>query len=124
MTDSNPTGDRVHIEQLKLDVRIGVPDEERSNTQRLVLNITVWPKRRFDALEDDIDKTINYVELCRSARQLVETRQWKLIETVAAELAAHLLTTFGLSAAEVEVRKFVLPNTEYVSATVRRNAAG
>ena len=124
MTDIDPAADRVHLEQLELNVRIGVTDDERAKPQRLILNITVWPKECFDNLQDDIGKAVNYVELCRSARELVAGRQWKLIETVASELASHLLEKFGITIAEVEVRKFVLPKTEYVSATARRSTIG
>jgi FolB domain-containing protein len=120
VTDTTPSADRVHLEQLELDACIGVTEDERSKRQRLVLNITVYPQLTFDRLGDDIDKAVNYVALCRSARELVEGREWNLIETVASELASHLLATFGLTSTEVEVRKFVLPQTRYVSATALR----
>jgi dihydroneopterin aldolase len=115
---------RIHIEQLELEVRIGVGEEERARPQRVTLNLTVWLETGFDRLQDDIGRTVNYVELCRTAGQLVESREWKLIETLASELASHLLEKFPLKAVELEVRKFVLPNTQYVSATVRRTASG
>jgi len=116
--------DRVRIEQLELEAHIGVTEEERSRSQRLVLNLSVWSRAPFDQLQDNLDKTVNYVELCRTARQFVENRADKLIETLASELASHLLGKFPLGAVEVEIRKFVLPNTKYVSASVRRKASG
>jgi dihydroneopterin aldolase len=112
--------DRVRIEQLELEAHIGVTEEERSRSQRLVLNLSVWPRMPFDQLQDNLDRTVNYVELCRTARQFVENRADKLIETLASELASHVLEKFPVRAVEIEVRKFVLPNTNYVSATVRR----
>ena len=121
MTDFNPAGDRLHLEQLELDVRIGVTDEERAKPQRLVINLTVWPDVHFGQLNDDINRTINYVELCRATREFVQSRDWKLIETVASDLSSQLLEKFAIGAVEIEVRKFVLPNTAFVSATVRRS---
>jgi dihydroneopterin aldolase len=115
---------RIHIEQLELETRVGVGEEERARPQRVTLNLTVWLGTGFDRLQDDITRTVNYVELCRTAGQLVEKREWKLIETLASELASLLLEKFPLKAVELEVRKFVLPNTQYVSATVRRTASG
>jgi hypothetical protein len=47
-----------------------------------------------------------------------------LIETLASELVSWLLEKFPLRAAEVEVRKFVLPGTQYISTTVRREVSG
>jgi dihydroneopterin aldolase len=43
-----------------------------------------------------------------------------LIETLAEETAAHLLAQFSLRKVEVEVRKFVLPDANYVSVTAVR----
>ena len=37
--------DRIHIEQLAVYGRVGVPDSERAEPQRLSLNVTLWPKR-------------------------------------------------------------------------------
>jgi dihydroneopterin aldolase len=114
------TGDRIRINQLEIFARLGVTGDERARPQRVVLGVTAWPKADFDRLEDDIAQTVNYVELCRATRDFVDGREWNLIETLASTLASHLLTKFPLRIVEIEVRKFVLPNTEYVSATVRR----
>ncbi|HJT81444.1 MAG TPA: dihydroneopterin aldolase [Chthoniobacterales bacterium] len=124
MSDFDQPADRLHLDQLEVDSRIGVTAEERAKAQRLVINLTVWPNVSFDTVEEDIGKTINYVEVWQCTREFIEKREWNLIETVAAELATHLLETLRLKAAEVEVRKFVLPKTRFVSATVRRTAAG
>lgn len=86
--------------------------------QRIVVNVIIWPRANFDSLKDDIDRTVNYVELCRTTREFVQSRQWKLIETLVSDLASELLERFPLAAVEVEVRKFVLPNTAFVSATI------
>jgi 7,8-dihydroneopterin aldolase/epimerase/oxygenase len=51
---------------------------------------------------------------------LVGRRQDKLIETLAHEIAAHLLRQFKLLAVELELRKFVLPETRYVAVRVAR----
>jgi dihydroneopterin aldolase len=43
-----------------------------------------------------------------------------LIETLAEETAAHLLARFPLRKVAVEVRKFILPDVDYVSVTAIR----
>jgi dihydroneopterin aldolase len=117
-------GENIRIEHLEISARLGVTDEERSHPQRITLNLTIWPSVCFDKLQDEISRTVNYVELGRAAGELVQSRDWKLIETLASELASHLLGKFPVQAVEVEVRKFVLPNTQYVSVTVRRTVSG
>ena len=117
-------GDCLRIQELEVSVRIGVTAEERANPQAIELNVSVWPKTTFDQLGDNIEQAVNYVELDRATRDFVQGREWKLIETLSAELAYHLAAEFPVAAAEVEVRKFVLSNTDHVAATARRCAIG
>src|SRR5207248_8442032 len=81
--------DRIHIEQLELHGRVGVPDSERAEPQRLILNVTMWPE--IAEPRDDIGNTVNYSEVAASLRQFVNRHACKLIETLVEEIAAHLL---------------------------------
>ena len=108
----------IHIEQLELFARVGVPTSERSEPQRLILNITLWPK--IAELHDDIENTVNYSAVAECAKEFVGQHDYKLIETLSEETAAHLLAQFNLRKVEVEVRKFVLPDANYVSVTAIR----
>ena len=86
--------------------------------QRLSLNVTLWPK--VAELQDDIANTVNYSAVAEWVKEFVRRRDYKLIETLAEEVAAHLLAQFDLRKVEVEVRKFVLPDANYVSVTAVR----
>jgi FolB domain-containing protein len=110
--------DCIHIEQLEIRVRVGVPDSERAQAQRLILNVTFWPKRAGS--RDDIADTVNYSEVAASLKEFVAQRDYRLIETLAEETAAHLLARFPLRKVAVEVRKFILPDVDYVSVTAIR----
>ncbi len=110
--------DCIHIEQLELFARVGVPTSERSEPQRLILNITLWP--RIAELHDDIANTVNYSAVAERVKDFIRRHDYKLIETLAEETAAHLLAQFNLRKVEVEVRKFVLPDANYVSVTAVR----
>jgi FolB domain-containing protein len=118
------SSDQIHIEQLEVFARVGVPADERANPQRVTINLTIWPKQGFSKLEDDIGRTTDYAEVCRSTCNFLEERTDNLIETLASALASHILQEFGARAVEIEVRKFVLSQTQYVSATVRREVSG
>jgi len=110
--------DRIHIEQLEGYARVGVPDSERAEPQRLSLNVTLWLK--IAELNDDIENTVNYSAVAERVKEFVGQHDYKLIETLAEETATHLLTQFNLRKVEVEVRKFVLPDANYVSVTAVR----
>jgi dihydroneopterin aldolase len=113
--------DCIHIEQLELYARVGIPTSERSEPQRLILNITLWPK--IAELHDEIDNTVNYSTVAERVKEFVPRHDYKLIETLADETAAELLAQFNLRKVQVEVRKFVLPNANYVSVTAVRERA-
>jgi len=61
--------------------------------------------------------------VCEEVRRFVAGRQDKLIETLAHEMAEHLLGHFGLAGIELELRKFILPETRYVAVRVTREIA-
>lgn len=114
--------DRIHIEQLEVFARVGVTENERAKPQRLTLTITIWPNERFEKLEDDITRTANYSAVCATAREFIRDRTDKLIETLAAHLASHLLEVFPIQKVQIELRKFVLPDAKYVSVSIARSA--
>ena len=112
--------DCIIISQLEVMARVGVPPAERDRAQRLTLSLRLEPERGLSGLEDQIGNTIDYAAVCDAVRHEVEGRPRHLIETLAEEVAALLLARYPLSAAEVEVRKYILPATEYVAVRLRR----
>jgi FolB domain-containing protein len=114
------TENRIHIEQLKIRACVGVSKAERAKSQRLALSITMWPRSQTDDLADDVTKTVDYSKVCQEAKKFVQERADKLIETLAAALADHLLRKFAIRRITVEVRKFVLKGADYVSVKIDR----
>jgi dihydroneopterin aldolase len=112
--------DAIQIQGIEIFAHIGVPDEERATAQRLTFNLTLWPVRPFGALNDEIDRAVNYAEVCAEVKRFVETRGDRLIETLADALALSLLEKFGIGRITIELRKYILPETEFVSVTVTR----
>lgn len=118
LADSDGVADQVCIEQLEVFAHIGVPDEERAASQRLTFSIAFWPIRQASELEDEISKAVNYATVCAETRKFVTARRDKLIETLANALALHLLETFAIRRITIELRKYILPDVEFVSVTV------
>src|SRR5450755_3682434 len=94
--------DSIHIQELELSVRVGVPDEERTQPQRLTVSITISPSNAFDGLTDDLTKTVNYSAVAREVQQFVSSRTDKLIETLADAIASHLLQKFSVQRVRIE----------------------
>ena len=113
--------DPIHIEQLEVFAHIGVPDDERAQPQRLTISITIWPARHGPELGDDIGRTVDYAAVCAETKKFVHTRSYRLIETLADALAKHLLEKFEIRRITIELRKFILPDIQFVSVTVTRD---
>jgi len=112
--------DQIHIQQLEVFAHVGVPDDERSAPQRLTFSITLWPRRDVSELDDQIAKAVNYAAVCAETKKFVRDRRDRLIETLAEALAKHLLDVFEIQRITIELRKFILPDVEFVSVTVTR----
>jgi 7,8-dihydroneopterin aldolase/epimerase/oxygenase len=121
--ESPPFSDEIHIEQLEVSSVIGVSEHERKTPQRLTISISFWPRRKTQDMADKIGDTINYAVIAEETQQFVHDQSVNLIETLADQLAAHLLKNFPIQKITVEIRKFPLEHAKYVSAIVTRNAA-
>jgi dihydroneopterin aldolase len=117
---SQPPTDRIEVRDLELSSHVGVPDAERSEPQRLTVSITLSPANAFTDLGDDISRTVDYYALTRRVRKLAAERPRKLIETLVEEIAQCCLLEFAVRDVEVELRKYILPDTSYVAVRVRR----
>lgn len=116
---SGKGGDAIRINGLEVQARIGVGDEERAHPQKLVLDVVL--ETDFRGLRDEIGRATDYAEVAAWLTAQCGRREVRLLETLAEELAAGILAEFSrVASAVVEIRKFVLPETESVSVRVRR----
>jgi dihydroneopterin aldolase len=120
--ESHPFSDKIQIEQLEVFTRIGVPEEERANPQKLTASISFWPYQQISDLADHIERTVNYSAVAEETKNFVRDQSVSLIETLADRLASHLLKSFPIQKVTIELRKFALPDAKYVSVTVTRTA--
>ena len=112
--------DQIMIEELALSACIGVSEDERAQPQGLSACLVLEPVRDFRDLGDDLARTIDYAAVCAELQGFVSSRQDKLLETLANAVAEHLLATFPLRRIEIELRKFILPETRYVAVRIAR----
>jgi 7,8-dihydroneopterin aldolase/epimerase/oxygenase len=120
--ESDRFSDEIHIEQLDVFTRIGVPEEERAKPQRLAVSISLWPYQQRNDVADHIERTVNYSTVAEETKNFLRDQSVSLIETLAERLASHLLQSFPIQKVTIELRKFALPDAKYVSITVTRTA--
>jgi FolB domain-containing protein len=112
--------DCVLVKELRVEFRVGVPEEERARPQKLLINLDLKLDTRKAAALDCLDATVNYHQVCQRIAQFGEGRAWKLIETLASDIATLLLREFPIAVVVVEVQKFILPETRHVAVRIER----
>lgn len=118
----NASSDEVHIEQLEVFAVIGVLEHERKGLQRLTVSISFTPYQDPQALEDNIEKAVNYSAVAEETKRFAREQAVNLIETMADRLAMHLLKVFPIQKVTIELRKFALQDAKYVSVSATRTA--
>lgn len=114
--------DRIHIEQLELSARVGVSKHERAKPQRIACNITISVNMDED-FADDVANTVDYSAVAEWIKAFAAQSEFRLIETLADNIARGLLNAFPIRKAVVEVRKFVLSDADFVSVTASQTAS-
>ena len=115
--------DTIEIRRLRVQAHIGVPDEERAEAQTLLITVRMVPGQGFAGLADEISRTIDYHAVSLELQTLAAARPRRLIETLAEEIAGHLLAAHPLSSVVVSIEKHILPDTECVAVHIERRRA-
>ena len=114
---------KISIVDLEVFYRVGVPDAERAEPQRLLLTVEMESDFSAAARSDFLGHTIDYFAVTQRLLQLGEGREWKLIETLAADIATLVVSEFKPQAVAVEVKKFIIPQARHVSVSFSCRAA-
>ena len=117
---TSPFDDTVEIRRLRLTTRIGVPDDERAAPQTLLATVRMTPCGGFEGLHDEIRNTVDYYQVALELQALAAARPRNLIETLARDIAGHLLGNHPVASVEVTIEKHILPDTECVAVHLRR----
>ena len=109
---------KISVVDLEVFYRVGVPEEERAQPQRLLLTVEMQLDFSRAAASDSLADTIDYFAVSQKLLKFGEGKSWKLIEKLAADIREMILSTFTASHVSVEVKKFVIPQARYVSVLV------
>lgn len=98
--------DRIKIENLEVYAYHGVYPEENEKGQPFFINAVLETHTRGAGLEDDLELSTNYGEVCHFMDEYVTSHVFKLIETVAERLAEAVLLEFDrIRGITLEIRK-------------------
>ena len=113
--------DRVIIEGLKCQARVGVTEAERRQPQELLVDITFPMSLAKAGQHDDLSATIDYAAAAALTQQVASAKPYNLVEAVAESIAAALLKQFPLvQSVELRIRKFSVPSAASVGVSTVR----
>lgn len=115
---------KIRIVDLEVFFRVGVPDEERAQPQRLLVSVEMECDFTQAAAMDALARTIDYHAVCQLLLRFGEGRSWRLIEKLASDMADAILTGFRPQSVSVEVKKFIIPQARHVSVSLTKPEPG
>lgn len=79
--------DRIIIKDLLLRGIVGINEDERTNRQDILINVTMWADTAAAAASDDIVDAVNYRTVTKAIISHVEGGQPMLVERLVQEVA-------------------------------------
>ena len=90
------SNDFILIENLVVFANHGVLDEEKTMGQKFVLSAKLYTDTSDAARTDDINKSVNYADVCAFVTEFTKQNRCRLIETAASDIARALLIKYPL----------------------------
>lgn len=97
--------DIVFLEEIKLDIVIGIYEWERKVPQTIRLDIEIGLPHSRAGESDSIADTIDYGAVMVRIHQLTTEQRFSLVEALAEHIAALIRTEFGAPWVKVSVAK-------------------
>ena len=97
--------DTVFIKDLEVRAIIGIEDWERTKPQVIAIDVDMACDAAAAAVDDDIDKAVNYRSVAKAIEKLTIEGKFLLVETLAERIAALVRGDFGVPWVRVRVRK-------------------
>ena len=101
--DAHP--DRIILEAMAFYGYHGVNSEERKVGQPFTVDLQVYGDFRAPGRSDNLEDTVDYSELYRLTKDVVEGEPHNLLEWVAETIAQRILESFEVTAVAVRVTK-------------------
>lgn len=113
--------DTLIIHDLSVDCRLGVTESEQEQRQPVWIDLEVAVDAARAAQRDDVHETIDYARLVVSVQQYAQHRSFRLLETLAEELAALVLKDYETPEVLVRVKKRAVPGIDYAAVEIHRS---
>jgi len=97
--------DTIFLHDLRVETVIGIWEWERKIRQTVAIDLDMSADIRKAAKTDSVDDTLNYKLVAKRVQQFVGESSFKLVETLAENIAGLILDEFDVSWVRVRVNK-------------------
>ncbi len=100
-------GDKLVLKNMVFYGYHGAFGAERELGQRLEVDLELHTD--LAGTNDDAELAVNYVDAYAVVKEIVEEREFSLVETIAEQIASHVLDMFSVKQVVVRVRNLETP---------------
>ena len=97
--------DKIFLSDLRIETVIGLWDWERKIRQTVSIDLEMSADIRKAASSDSVEDTLNYKLVAKRLQQFVGESSFKLVETLAENIAAIVRDEFDVAWVRVKVNK-------------------
>ncbi len=115
--------DKIILNEMSFYGYHGVLPSEKEQGQIFKVTLEIYLDLSWAGETDNLEHTVNYAEIYQETKELVENKQFDLIETLAQKIAERVLTREAVREVAVQVNKPWAPipgNFESVGVKIRR----
>jgi dihydroneopterin aldolase len=117
--------DSIFLNDLKVETIVGIWDWERKIRQTVSIDLQLGADIKRAAASDSIDDTLNYKLVAKRVQQFVSESSFKLVESLAENIAEVVIAEFEVPWVEVRVNKpGAIRGARDVGVNIRRERAG
>ncbi|HSR66332.1 MAG TPA: dihydroneopterin aldolase [Acidobacteriota bacterium] len=98
--------DQIEIKGISCMARVGVPQEERSRPQKILLDVWLYLGLEAACNTDRLDLTVDYGQVAEEVRRRVEAGSFVLLERLADEACQAALSDPRVQGVKVRAKKF------------------
>jgi dihydroneopterin aldolase len=97
--------DRIVLANMRFQGRHGYYEHELVTAQPFEVDVELVLDLQPAAIDDDLEKTIDYGKVFEAVRQIVESTSYRLLEALAEAISHELLADFDVNEVAIRVRK-------------------
>ena len=102
-------GDRITLSNMVFYGYHGVFEGEKELGQRFEVDVELFTGLSVPGQTDDLEQSINYVDVYTLVQDIVQERTYNLIEAIAENIAGEILSAYSVNQVVVRVRKPNVP---------------